>query len=361
MKSKLALFLAVVMIAGVFGGCSSSKVGTSSASAKSSSSDTSTGTAKYAIPQGKFVIGLSNSYYGNTWRKQMVDSFSQVANDAKAKGYISSYVVQNGDGTVNAQIAQINSFILQGVSAICIDAASGTALNSVIDKAVAAGIPVIAFDSGLNDANAYCMDFDFISFGVQCGTKMADAIGDKGNVVIVRGVAGSVAEGQIYDGYMQVIKKNPGLKVISTVQSKADATVAQEEFAKIIPSLGHVDAIFNDGGDTWGIIQAYEQAGTKVPLMAGDNSSEFLSWWTKQSDYNTTSMRAAPACGTAAFWAALDIVNKVDVPKKMKMALSTVSKDQAKDYANLLAGEIAGANWTNDQVMDQIITPSKNS
>ena len=27
------------------------------------------------IQQGKYVIGLSNSYFGNTWRKQMVEAF----------------------------------------------------------------------------------------------------------------------------------------------------------------------------------------------------------------------------------------------------------------------------------------------
>ncbi len=72
------------------------------------------------IPSGKWVIGLSNSYYGNTWRKQMVDSFTEAATNAKNAGYIKDFMIQNGDGTVNAQIAQINSFILSGVAAIAI-------------------------------------------------------------------------------------------------------------------------------------------------------------------------------------------------------------------------------------------------
>ncbi len=74
--------------------------------------------------EGEWVIGLSNSYYGNTWRKQMVDTFVEAAEEAKAKGLIKDYIVMNGDGTQNQQIAQMNSLILQQVDAICINAFS---------------------------------------------------------------------------------------------------------------------------------------------------------------------------------------------------------------------------------------------
>lgn len=311
------------------------------------------------IPTGDWVIGLSNSYYGNTWRKQMVDSFTTVAEEAKAAGYIKDYIIQNGDGSVNAQIAQINSFILEGVDVICINAASATALNSVIDKAVAAGIHVVAFDSTVDNPNAYCMDFDFAGAYYQMGDYMAKTKDYKGNVVMVRGVSGSVPDELMYGGYMKVVEEHPDLKVIATVLGEADGTVAQEEFTKILPSLDKVDMIFNQGGDTYGIIQAFEQANLEVPPMSGDNSAEFINWWLEQESYDTLSMRAAPACGSAAFWAALAILNGEEVPMKMDLALSIITADMAPQFTNMEAGSIAGADWTYDQVMEQIIVPSR--
>lgn len=352
MKKFLALVLALLMTVSLFG------CGNASTPQDDQTPD-SNPTADSAIPQGDWVIGLSNSYYGNTWRKQMVDSFTAVAEEAKAAGYIKDYVIQNGDGSVNAQIAQIDSFILEGVDAICINAASATALNSAIDKAVAAGIPVIAFDSTVDDENAYCMDFDFAGAYYQMGDYMAKAKDYKGNVVIVRGVSGSVPDELMYGGYMKVVDEHPDLKVIATVLGEADGTVAQEEFTKILPSLEKVDMIFNQGGDTYGIIQAFEQADMEVPVMSGDNSAEFINWWLQQSGYDTLSMRAAPACGSAAFWAALSVLNGEDVPKKMDLALSVITADMADQFANMEAGSIAGANWTYDQVMEQIIVPSR--
>lgn len=311
------------------------------------------------IASGEWVVGLSNSYYGNTWRKQMVDSFTTVAEEAKEKGYIKDFIIQNGDNTVNAQIAQINSFILQGVDIICINAASPTALNSVIDKAVAAGIQVVAFDSTVTNESAYTMDYDFVEYGKVCGNYIADRLENKGNIVMVRGVSGTTPDEQMYQGYQEVLDENPDMKVVATVLGEASSTVAQEEFAKILPSLKEVDAVMNQGGDSYGMTQAFEQAGREVPIIIGDNSAEFIQWWRSQDNYETMSMRAAPACGSAAFWTALYILNGEDVPKKMIMAFSTIGGDELDQYADMEAGTIAGADWTPDKVMEEIIVPAR--
>jgi ribose transport system substrate-binding protein len=83
----------------------------------------------------KPVIALSNAYYGNTWRHQMVDAFEASAREALAAGKIASYIVLNGDGSVAQQNSQIAELILKGVDAIAVDAASETAVNGVIEKA----------------------------------------------------------------------------------------------------------------------------------------------------------------------------------------------------------------------------------
>jgi hypothetical protein len=47
--------------------------------------------------QDKPVIALSNSFYGNTWRRQMVDAFTEQAEKAKSEGLIEDFVVLNGE------------------------------------------------------------------------------------------------------------------------------------------------------------------------------------------------------------------------------------------------------------------------
>src|SRR3546814_16868517 len=64
------------------------------------------------------VIALSTSFYGNTWRPQMVEAFEAAAEQAKAEGKIADYVVLNGDGSVIPQNNQFAELILPGVHAI---------------------------------------------------------------------------------------------------------------------------------------------------------------------------------------------------------------------------------------------------
>jgi ribose transport system substrate-binding protein len=316
------------------------------------------------LAKGKWVIGLSNSYYGNGWRKQMVESFTQAAENAKKSGYISDYIIQNGDGTVNAQIAQINSFILKGVDAIAINAASPTALNSVIQKALDEGIVVVAFDSIIEGLDGvYNMDYDFYSMGEKKTEYVMDKLGGKGNVVVVRGVSGSSPDIGVYNGIMSVLNKFPNVKKVTEIYGEASATVSQENMLKVLPSLPEIDAVITFcGNDSIGVVNAFEQSGREVPIVIGDNTAEFMNWWIakkKDGKYETLSVNSTPSCGSAVVWAVLNVLNKVDVPKKMIMSLIYITQDEAENYADLKPGTIASPYFSNEDVIKDIIEPAR--
>ena len=78
-KRLITLLLIIVMLAGLAAGCGKTQekpaVKEPATQTSSGGNDTSKETdngdgRKYPIPKGDWVIGLSNSYYGNTWRKQ---------------------------------------------------------------------------------------------------------------------------------------------------------------------------------------------------------------------------------------------------------------------------------------------------
>lgn len=315
------------------------------------------------LPAGKWVIGLSNSYYGNTWRKQMVDSFIEAAENAKKAGYIKDFIVQNGDGTVNAQIAQINSFILKGVDAICINAASPTALNSVIQKALKAGIVVVAFDSIVDIEGVYTMDYDWVDMGERKTEYIMERLGNKGNVVVVRGVSGAAPDQGIYKGIMNILDKAPEVKKVGEVIGEASATKAQEAMLKVLPSLPEIDAVITHcGSDSIGVVNAFEQSGKKTPIVIGDNTAEFMKWWInkkKSEGYATLSVNSTPSCGAAALWTAINVLNKVDVPHKMMLGFIWITQDEADQYGDLQAGTIISPYFTNKYVMETIIDSAR--
>lgn len=237
------------------------------------------------LAKGDYVIGLSNSFYGNTWRKQMVESFTEAAENAKSEGYIADYEIQNGDNTVNTQIAQINSFILGGVDAICMLAASPTALNDVIKQAMDQGITIVAFDSIIDLEGAYTMDYDWVSMGEKKTEYVMDKIGGSGNVIIVRGPSGAAPDEGIYKGITNILNQYPDVKIAAEVLGEADATVTQEGILNIISSLPDIDAVITHcGADSMGVVNAFESMGKEVPLTIGDNTAEFITWWAAQAE-----------------------------------------------------------------------------
>ena len=308
----------------------------------------------------KWVIALSNSYYGNTWRRQMVESFKEAAEQAKKEGRIADYIIENGDGSVNQQVAQLNGLILRGVDAIAINSASPTALNGVIEKACAAGIKVVAFDSIATAPCCYKLDFDFKTAHKESTKFIVDSLlGGKGNILIVRGVKGSAPDQMMYEGAMESLKQFPEAKIVGEVYGQATTAVAQAEVSKLLPSLPQIDAVLTQGGgDDYGVVQAFEQAGRKPPIIEGGGSSNFLKWWSdqfKKNGYKTVSDNSAPGIGGAAFWLTLAILNGAEPSKSLFMPYATITTDNLADYADLPPGFIVSPKYTEDWVKENIL------
>ena len=136
----------------------------------------------------------------------MAESFEEAAKQAKSQGLIADYVILNGDNSVGQQMQQMSDLILKHVNAITINAASLTALNGVIQKACAAGIKVIAFDSVASAPCATTLDWDFENWQAAQVKWIAEKIGKKGNMLIVRGVKGSAPDEENYKQQIRFLK-----------------------------------------------------------------------------------------------------------------------------------------------------------
>jgi ribose transport system substrate-binding protein len=317
----------------------------------------------FATPQAP-VVALSNAYYGNTWRHQMVEAFEAAAKDAKAQGKIADYIVMNGDGSVAQQNSQIGELILKKVDVLLVDAASETAVNGVIEKACKAGIIVISFDSIANAPCNYQLNFDFKGYKAQQAQAVIDMLHGKGNVVVVRGVKGSAPDADMYSAQESVLKKHPEVKVVATVYGQATASVAQSAIANVLPSLPHVDAVLGQGGsDDVGIAQAFTQYGgdyvNKMPVIEGGGGTDFVKWWAeenKKNGYQTISMNTTPGIGGAALRPGVSLLEGGKAPKLMIMPVATVDSKNLEEYAKLPGGQIISPSYSPDWVKQNLLS-----
>lgn len=136
MASRLHGSMAVLFLASLIG-CSDKNA--SSTGTTTSSNTTIEKAATTSISKG--TIGFSTLTLTNPFFKIIADT---MTDEARKNGY--EVVVVSGDQDVNRQTAQIEDFIVKGVSAIVLNPCDSKAVGTAIRKANEAGIPVFTND-----------------------------------------------------------------------------------------------------------------------------------------------------------------------------------------------------------------------
>ncbi len=183
-------------------------------------------------------IAFSNNYAGNSWRQAMLKSYDIVTQQAVKDHVVAAAdVFTTADKEVPTQAAQIQNLILQGYNAIVINASSPDALNGAIKQACEAGIVVVSFDGIVTEPCAWRVVVDFKDMGKQEVEHMAQFQPKGGNLLEIRGLAGTSIDEAIHAGLVEGVKAHPEFKIVSSVTGDWDQTTAQKAVATVLPSL----------------------------------------------------------------------------------------------------------------------------
>jgi len=307
-----------------------------------------------AADTSKMKIAFSNNYAGNSWRQAMLKSFDIVAKKAVADGKLGAIdIFTTADKEVPTQAAQIQNLILQGYNGIVINAASPDALNGAIKQACDAGIVVVSFDGIVTEPCAYRVSVDFKGMGEQEVEQMAKFQPKGGNLLEIRGLAGTSIDGDIHAGIVEGIKKHPEFKLVNSVEGDWDQTVAQKAVATVLPSLPDIIGIVDQGGDGYGAAQAFAAAGKPRPTIIMGNRQDELQWWKEQKakdGYQTWSASIAPGVSSLALWVAQQILDgKKDTPHDLSVPYLAFAQD---DFETVLPtiekGSVASHEYTQE-------------
>jgi len=173
----------------------------------------------------------------------------------------------------------VETMINRHVDAIALAPSDRSAFKIVIDRAAAAGIPVIIYDSAI-DTNNY---FSFVATDNALGGKMgADRLGEilhgKGKIVLVKTTPGGASTTAREDGFRAEIEKRfPQIKILDErfgMASIAQSITVTENMLTAHPDL---DGIFcsNESG-TEGAAQALKARHSKLKLVGFDSSPMLL-------------------------------------------------------------------------------------
>jgi ribose transport system substrate-binding protein len=236
-KKGFALILVLVMAMSLLAAC-----GSSSSTSSNSSSSNSSSSSKKQLKVG-FAIKTQNSPY-------FVSLVNAVKKDGEAQGW--NVTILDANSNTSTEAANMDSFIAQKKDLIFIDAIDPSAAVPEINKAAAAGIPVIALDSGVDPSakTVTTVYSDNKENGRLVGLAYAKKMTNKAiKAIILSGAKGNVAGQERREGlFAGIIEGKTG---VSTAQAWKEAA----SFDNTLTSQGKATdaaAGFSVVGQGWG-------------------------------------------------------------------------------------------------------------
>jgi ribose transport system substrate-binding protein len=179
------------------------------------------------------------------------------------------------------QMQILDSMVAQRVDGIAIAAAERKALVSGVERAVAAGIPVTVFDSGLDSQNFLCyVATDNVEAGRQAARTLGEMLEGKGQVAIVMHAPGSASTMDREKGFTEVVEREfPGMKIVASQFGMSDRAKSRAAAENILTAHPDLDGMFaSSEPSSVGAalaLKARELTG-KVTLVAFDSSDSMI-------------------------------------------------------------------------------------
>lgn len=167
----------------------------------------------------------------------------------------------------NVQNDQFDTMIVQNYDAIIFVPIDIQAGSLPVEKAIAAGIPVIGSNTRVNTdkLTAYIGNNDVIAGEMQT-QYVVDRLNGKGNIVAIEGPIGQSAQIERRKGMQNVLAKYPDIKLLDMKPgnwSRAEALALMENWLTAFP--GQINGVIGQNDDLGlGAIQAIKAAGLKV-------------------------------------------------------------------------------------------------
>jgi ribose transport system substrate-binding protein len=235
------------------------------------------------------------------------------------------------------QIQVVENFIGRNVSAIVLAPLDSRALVAPVEEAVAAGIPVVIIDSGLNSKlPSSTVATDNRKGGRIGARRLGTLLGGKGRVVMLRYEVGSDSTEQREAGFLEVMKSDfPGIALISTDQyGGATRETAYRAAQNLLNRFGdQTDGIFAPNESTAsGTLLALRETGLAGKLrFVGFDANEQLVTALRQGDIQGLVVQDPLKMGYLGVTTVVAVLRHEPVALSIDTGVGLVTRDNMDD------------------------------
>ena len=283
-------------------------------------------TSKFKSDKAKFTIGFSDVSLVNSWRVQ-----ARKTAEIKAKQWGVDLKVTDAGGDAKKQISDIEDLLTQGVDALVVSPAAPKPLAPIIERAAGTGIPVILW-SGRVDSDQYTSEVvaDDRYFGEVGGDYLCKALGGKGNVIALRGIAGISVETDRYEGAKSKMDAC-GLKIVGEEYGDWAFAKGKKATENLLAAHSDIQGVWSSGADmTRGALEAFEEANRDIVPMTGEPLNGFLKIW-KKDDLKSVAPPYEPWQGAEAVKLAIMALQGKPISKDYVLKSEPVTDETLDD------------------------------
>lgn len=233
-------------------------------------------TAAPAEPAAKLYIPvISKGFQHQFWQAVKLGS----ENAAKDLNVDITFEGPESEAMVDKQVEMFQTALDKNPAAICLAAVDSKAFEPLLEKAQAAGIPVIGFDSGVDsDIPVTTAATDNIAAAALAADKMVELIGGSGEVAVIAHDQTSRTGIDRVDGFVgQMESKYPDVTVVDVQYGGGDQLKSTDLAKAIIQAHPNLKGFFGaNEGSIIGVLNAVKELGMegKIVVIGYDSGQQ---------------------------------------------------------------------------------------
>ncbi len=282
---------------------------------------------------GPYRIGFANGFSGNSWRAMCIRALEL---EAAAHPDLAELLIVDGQNDITKQVNDIESLISQQVDAILVIANSGSAVVPALNAARQEGIIVAPFNLPIDGEgyDVYVGTNPEVK-GNSSGTWLRNALGGKGKVVALGGIAGNSYTAAGWKGAEEALGSD--IEVLAYRDTDWSEDKAKVIMGDLIAAYPEIDGVWADGGQvTAGASKALLAAGRPLVPVTGDDYNGLLKLYDAEKGNHPRfdiGLISEPTWeGVVALRNSLALLRGEELQRDLTITPKLITKDNYADY-----------------------------
>jgi ribose transport system substrate-binding protein len=236
---------------------------------------------------------------------------------------------------IDQQVSILEDQILKKVSVLAVVPGGVAEVTPVLDKAKAAGIPVLIVDNDTPWPGKLCyIGTDNRVGGRLAGEYIVKVLGGQGKVAIIRGILGVSSHDDRVAGFQEAVAQSPGIQLVTIQSANSERALGLTVMENLLTSYPDLNAVFATSDQM--ALGAMEGVAAQRPdgkfLVVGFDAGKEAVRAVKSGAISAVIAQYPANMGKQAVETAIKAIHGEPIPKVIDTGTKLVTKENADDF-----------------------------